>query len=573
MKWFFDKGSYSRGLALGLIVVLFLLVGQACNGTEDLATKEVLETIVFSVQRLDPEVFTGTSPDDMALLAAADPQPLPEGHRVSTDSAGQALLQGQLPNNQTCQIYLFQLTSLTTKACPRSNYQGGNTATCQEENTAVYKECKGNLQMTPSGEVEVVGSWLSLTYLPDRQLTLVIVGEGVAQVRPVTEFDTRALGDPIRVEAQQFLYTAPDAVLEEISGLPPREPLPLNRLMPLIRELALEPWLERLVERARLDDVPFLLEPEGGTPTATGTPEQLAQVTPEPTLTAIPTPCLPPASWVPYTVQPGENLFRIALRYGMTAQALQEANCLSSAGEIRSGQTLYVPYYVSPTPTRCVPRRDWVPYTVQPGETLSRIAARYGLSVEALRRGSCLESNLIYVGQILYVPYLIPPVAVTTPVTPEIGITAPPTDAVTPPPGGLFVVHGGYGPLQDIRVQEAIASAVDWTTILKEMFPDKKPVATLVFPDLITTTDQVVFDLERSRQLLYDAGYGDGFLIHLLASQEDPDLVDISEWIYSYLYDLGLQIHWQTIAQAEALQAQIEQYSAQDEAILWVTWK
>lgn len=44
-----------------------------------------------------------------------------------------------------------------------------------------------------------------------------------------------------------------------------------------------------------------------------------------------------------HTVQPGENLFRIALRYGVTVEALMQSNGLTDADTLLSGQTLTVP--------------------------------------------------------------------------------------------------------------------------------------------------------------------------------------------------------------------------------------
>lgn len=76
----------------------------------------------------------------------------------------------------------------------------------------------------------------------------------------------------------------------------------------------------------------------------------------------------------------------------------------------------------SPTPTLtitprpgCVVRADWFNYVVQPGDTLSRIAQRVGLSTSALVQGNCLaNANLIFVGQVLKVPVILPPTATPT---------------------------------------------------------------------------------------------------------------------------------------------------------------
>lgn len=72
-------------------------------------------------------------------------------------------------------------------------------------------------------------------------------------------------------------------------------------------------------------------------PTSTPQPTQ----TPSPTRT--PAGCGIPAGWIPYTVQLGENLFRIGLRYNTTAAELQRANCLASSDRILAGMIIYVP--------------------------------------------------------------------------------------------------------------------------------------------------------------------------------------------------------------------------------------
>jgi len=57
-------------------------------------------------------------------------------------------------------------------------------------------------------------------------------------------------------------------------------------------------------------------------------------------------------------------------------------------------------------PPSCVKRRDWVSYTIRPGDTLSSIARSCGVSVQALKDGNCLKSNRIYAGGTMLVPWL-----------------------------------------------------------------------------------------------------------------------------------------------------------------------
>jgi hypothetical protein len=61
--------------------------------------------------------------------------------------------------------------------------------------------------------------------------------------------------------------------------------------------------------------------------------------------------CGPPRGWARnHVVQPGDNLYRIALSYGTTYPQLQRANCMGSSITIYSGQRLWVPNIPTRTP-------------------------------------------------------------------------------------------------------------------------------------------------------------------------------------------------------------------------------
>jgi LysM repeat protein len=66
-----------------------------------------------------------------------------------------------------------------------------------------------------------------------------------------------------------------------------------------------------------------------------------------------------------------------------------------------------------PLAAQCSPREDWGVYTVRGGDTLSRIATRFGSSVDTLLEGNCLSSATIYSGQRLRVPGAPTPTAST----------------------------------------------------------------------------------------------------------------------------------------------------------------
>lgn len=161
-------------------------------------------------------------------------------------------------------------------------------------------------------------------------------------------------------------------------------------------------------------------------------------------------------SQVVHTVQAGENLFRIGLRYGVSWQSLMAANGLSSI-YIYVGQRLIIPgaaaSFATPLPvqpTASAPLPTAPPiiiqpmqqtYTVQAEDTAWRIATRFGTTVNALAVANNLPNAwLIYAGQTLVIP--------------SVG------SAPTAPPSGRQLVS--YGQKQALPLDCEARSAVDW---------------------------------------------------------------------------------------------------------------
>lgn len=138
---------------------------------------------------------------------------------------------------------------------------------------------------------------------------------------------------------------------------------------------------------------------ETPTPTATGTPTTL--------LASSPTICAPPpAGWIQISITAGDTVYSIAQRYRTTTEILSAANCLSSL-ELPAGYVLLVPPVpATVTVIPCGPPTGWVrAYTVQPGDNLFRISISYGTTVPQLQRANCMGSSItIFSGQRLWVP-------------------------------------------------------------------------------------------------------------------------------------------------------------------------
>ena len=93
-----------------------------------------------------------------------------------------------------------------------------------------------------------------------------------------------------------------------------------------------------------------------------------------------------------YVVQNGDSLWKIANKYGITVDELKSLNGLSS-NNLTVGQILEVPSSSSDVST----------YTVKAGDSLWKIANMYGLTVAELKSLNGLTSDNLSVGQVLKV--------------------------------------------------------------------------------------------------------------------------------------------------------------------------
>lgn len=160
-----------------------------------------------------------------------------------------------------------------------------------------------------------------------------------------------------------------------------------NTSVETLREL--NPSLRRSTTPPAYRD--FLLKVPPGT--ANGFAERLAQVPQDERLVQ-----------VEHVVRRGETLSSIARRYGVSTRSLARANELGKRPKVRQGQVLIIPDGPLTGPTETAQRGGGGSYhTVRRGETLGKIAGRYGVSVRQLRDWNDLDSNMIRSGQRLRV--------------------------------------------------------------------------------------------------------------------------------------------------------------------------
>ncbi len=98
-----------------------------------------------------------------------------------------------------------------------------------------------------------------------------------------------------------------------------------------------------------------------------------------------------------HIVQPGESLWGIAAGHGVDLGELGEINALPRGATLSPGQRLILPASAS---LEAAP----ILHRVQPGETLSAISRRYGVSLDVLRQANHIPGDLLRAGETLLIP-------------------------------------------------------------------------------------------------------------------------------------------------------------------------
>jgi membrane-bound lytic murein transglycosylase D len=174
-----------------------------------------------------------------------------------------------------------------------------------------------------------------------------------------------------------------------------------------------------VVERhVKLDDLDRALGLEQGTLAALN-PELRRRVTPAeayelnvpPTATPafaarlaeLPAYVPPKDTYATHRVRRGETLSTIARRHGTSVNAIVRANNLRSRNRIRTGQRLKIPSrgatVRASTPIATGSQPATLTLSVRRGDSLWKLASRYGTTVDRIKRDNGLRSDRLYVGQ------------------------------------------------------------------------------------------------------------------------------------------------------------------------------
>jgi LysM repeat protein len=131
-----------------------------------------------------------------------------------------------------------------------------------------------------------------------------------------------------------------------------------------------------------------------------------------------------------HTVAPGDTLFGISRKYGITPEQIISWNNLPASGGLSIGQQLKVAAASAMAGTS---------YTVKPGDTLFSISAQFKISPQALQTANKLPSASLSVGMKLVIPTASGSVVSTSP-------------SPTPPPATINVSGGVAGARSIIKV-------------------------------------------------------------------------------------------------------------------------
>jgi LysM repeat protein len=118
-----------------------------------------------------------------------------------------------------------------------------------------------------------------------------------------------------------------------------------------------------------------------------------------------------------YTVKSGETLSELAERYNTSVQRLVQINNLNSPDDLWAGSRIQVPAPPKP-PSQPAVNKNASKHQVQPGDSLSLIAQRYGVSMQSLIAiNSLSDPNRLEVGRTLTLRGSSAPKAAAKPAT------------------------------------------------------------------------------------------------------------------------------------------------------------
>ncbi|MBN2684699.1 MAG: LysM peptidoglycan-binding domain-containing protein [Pontiellaceae bacterium] len=209
----------------------------------------------------------------------------------------------------------------------------------------------------------------------------------------------------------------------------------------------------------------------------------------------------PPAKqYDTYIVQPGDILSRIAVKYDTRTSTLVALNNLPNADVIYVGQKLKVPTGsgsagggMTTNPLKDTVKKGDV-YEIVPGDTLSDIAVRAGVSIDDLRQLNNISGDMIRAGDKL----IIPEGGKISSTSPKKAVTGGGTTGGTEPPlivdPPLVTNNGGSDDFAGYRIERTEVYGVDTLDSLADFYGAKP--ADILKANNLTDESQIVKGME-----------------------------------------------------------------------------
>jgi murein DD-endopeptidase MepM/ murein hydrolase activator NlpD len=97
-------------------------------------------------------------------------------------------------------------------------------------------------------------------------------------------------------------------------------------------------------------------------------------------------------TWNFYTVRKGDSVSKIAARFGISMDAVIASNRIGNARRLQEGEKIRIP------------NMDGIPYTVRKGDTLLSISSAQGIPLEAILDANDIQSEAISPETVLFLP-------------------------------------------------------------------------------------------------------------------------------------------------------------------------
>ncbi|NYD65936.1 LysM peptidoglycan-binding domain-containing protein [Agromyces atrinae] len=231
------------------------------------------------------------------------------------------------------------------------------------------------------------------------------------------------------------------------------------------------------------------------------------------------------AAPVEYTVQSGDTISGVAERFGLPTASVLARNGLSWSSLIFPGQVLALVDAAAARPAPAEIRR----HTVADGETISGIAASYGLSTsDVLSANGLGPQSLIFAGQSIVLPDSASPVPAAA-VAPAPPAAAPTTHTVV---AGDTI--SGIAERLGTSIQAVLdANGLDWSSVIHPgdviSLPGAPVPAAIVTPvDVAGLTDEMAANARVIIAVGRELALGDqAIVIALAAAAQESGLVNV----------------------------------------------